>query len=125
MNVLIKGMEMPTTGLYIVSIDNTNGRNKTVATVERMLCIRDIRQIVGAFELIPVPAHGRLIDADAFCEKVLEIVERQKYDDFYAKSLSVGAILREMVRELRGEGFDGFDNAPTIIPAEPEKEKET
>jgi len=66
-----------------------------------------------------VPPHGRLIDADAFCEKVLEIVERQEYDDLYTKSLSVGAILREVVTELRGKGFDGFDNAPTIIPAEP------
>lgn len=74
------------------------------------------------YKAIPVPAHGRLIDADAFCEKILEIVERQKYDDFYAKSFSVGAILREVVNELRGVGLDGFDNAPTIIPADKEGE---
>lgn len=25
----------------------------------------DVRQIVGSFELVPIPPHGRLIDADA------------------------------------------------------------
>lgn len=81
-------------------------------------------QFIGRADTCPlfkIPSHGRLIDADAFCEKVLEIVERQKYDDFYAKRLSVGEILREVVRELRGKGFDGFDNAPTIIEAEGDK----
>ena len=59
MSILIKGMKMPTTGLYIVSVDNTNGRDKTVATIERMLGNRDVRQIVGSFELIHVPAYER------------------------------------------------------------------
>lgn len=62
--VYIKGMEMPTTGLYFVSVDNTNGRDKSVAAFERMLGNRDVRQIVGSFELIPVPEHGDLIDRD-------------------------------------------------------------
>ena len=68
--------------------------------------------------LVPVPPHGRLIDADALSDKILEIVERQKYDDFYARSFSVGWILREVVHELKGTGMDGYVNAPTIIPAE-------
>ena len=63
MGLYIKGMEMPTTGLYFVSVDNTGGRDKTIATVERMLGNCDVRQIVGSFELIPVQQHGRLIDA--------------------------------------------------------------
>ena len=63
--IYIPGMEMPTTGIYFVSVDNTGGRDKAVATVERMLGNRDVRQIVGSFELVPVPEHGRLIDADA------------------------------------------------------------
>ena len=74
--------------------------------------------------LVPVLPHGRLIDADAFSEKIIEIVERQKYDVLYAKNLSVGEILREVVNELRGTGLDGFVNAPTIIPAESLKEEE-
>ena len=59
MNVLIKGMEMPTTGLYFVSVDNMGGKDRTVVTVERMLGNRDVRQIIGSFELVPVPEHGR------------------------------------------------------------------
>lgn len=33
MSILIKGMEMPTTGLYFASVDNTSGRDKTIVTV--------------------------------------------------------------------------------------------
>ena len=63
MSVLIKNMEIPKTGLYFVSVDNTNGRDKTVITVERMLGNRDVRQIVGSFELVQVPEpHRDLID---------------------------------------------------------------
>jgi hypothetical protein len=64
-DLLIKGMEMPKTGLYFVGVDNSHGRDKTVITVERMLGNRDVRQIVGSVELITVPAHGDLIDRDA------------------------------------------------------------
>lgn len=101
MSILIKGMEMPTTGLYFVSVDNTGGRDKTIVTVERMLGNRDVRQIVGLFELAPVPPHGRLIDADAlkaslaFTEKTAE--------------WAVPA-LRAVLTVI--------DEMPTIIPAE-------
>ena len=65
-------MEMPKTGLYFVSVDNSNGRDKTVITVERMLGNRDVRQIVGSFELVSVPEpHGRLGDLD-------DIIKRAK-----------------------------------------------
>lgn len=70
-DILIKSMEMPQTGLYFVSVDNTGGRDKTVFTVERMVGNRDmgqiiVRQIIGSYEAIPVSPHGRCIDADAF-----------------------------------------------------------
>lgn len=64
MSVLIRGMEMPRTGLYVVSVDNTGGKDKTVVTVERMLGNRDVLLMVGSFELVPVPEHGDLIDRD-------------------------------------------------------------
>ena len=67
--IYAKGMEMPTTGLYFVSVDNTGGKDKPVVTVERMLGNRDVRTIIGAYELIPVPDHGRLIDADALKQR--------------------------------------------------------
>ena len=70
--------------------------------------------------LVSVPPHGRLIDADAFSAKIIEIIKAHDYDDFYAQSLSVGAILRDVVNELKGTSLDGFANAPTIIEAEGE-----
>lgn len=69
--IYIPDMETPTTGLYFVGVDNSNGRDKTVITVERMLGNRDVRQIVGSFELVPVHDHGRLIDADALRHWIL------------------------------------------------------
>ena len=121
MSVLIKGMEMPESCVYrkngqmitcpLYDVDGYCGALNTEA------CHKEDETMPNC-PLIPVPEHGRLIDADAISAKILEIVERQKYDDFYAKSFSVGAILREVVNELRGVGLDGFSNAPTIIPAE-------
>lgn len=60
-SILIKGVEMPSTGLYFVGVDNTGGSDKTIVTVERMLGNRDARQIVGSFELVPVQPHGWLM----------------------------------------------------------------
>lgn len=89
MGVYIRGMEMPQTGLYFVGVDNSNGRDKTVITVERMLGNRDVRQIVGSFELVPVPAHGRLIDADAVLRRYDYELSRTYTDDF-AKGFQLG-----------------------------------
>lgn len=96
-------MEMPPTGLYFVSVDNTNGRDKAVVTVERMLGNRDVRQIVGSFELIPVPEHGRLIDADALFKEIGADERFSILEAMYVQSL--------------------ISTAPTIIPAEPPKEE--
>ena len=102
-------------GIYIHGM----GMPKLVRIIEihpdGLVCTRTGIKLGDA---IPVPDHGRLIDADAFSAKMLEIVEQQKYDDSYAKSLSIGEILREVVHELRGEGLQGFENAPTVIEAE-------
>lgn len=65
MSVYIKGMEMPTTGLYLVSVDNSCGKDETVMIVRRMLGDRDVCQIIGAYNLAPFPEHGDLIDRDA------------------------------------------------------------
>ena len=61
----------------------------------------------------------RLIDADAFAEKIKEISIRQGYYDFYPESMSVGEILDSVIATLKGEGLGGFENAPTIdaVPA--------
>lgn len=106
MGVYIKGMEMPTTGLYFVSVDNTGGRDKTVATIERMLGNRDVRQIVGSFELVPVPPHGRCIDADALNYTML-------YKENWMNRTGV---------EAPAVWKKDIDAAPTIIEEEEEDE---
>ena len=124
MSIYIQGMEMPKScpceliGIgYDLSCSFTGGVAARVKEYYEC-CQNDTRP--SWCPLIPVPEHGRLIDADAFSAKILEIVERQKYDDFYTKNLSVGAVLREVVNELKGAGPAGFSNAPTIIPADKE-----
>ena len=100
MSILIKGMQMPpTTGLYVVSVDNTGGRDKTIMTIERM----DERRIIGSFELVPIPPHGDLIDRDALKNKKI-IFDSDEWDDVFDDGL---LFVMEQV-----------DNAPTIIPAE-------
>jgi len=98
MGIYIKGMEMPTTGLYFVSVDNSNGFDKTVVTVERMLGNRDVRQIIGSYEAVPVQPHGDLVDAN----DLLHDKQGQKL--------------------FRGDFRIAFnqiiERAPTIIPAE-------
>ena len=103
MSVLVKDMKMPTTGLYFVGVDDAGGRDKTVVTVERMLGNRDVRQIVGSFELVPVPPHGRLIDADALISQCKD--EKGSYYSF--QSAVVG---------------DAVESASTVIEAEDGKE---
>lgn len=116
MGIYINGMGIPTAGLYIVSVDNTNGRDKIVATIERMLCIRDIRQIVGTFELVHVPSHGRLIDADEISEHKYATIPsyRKEYCDGKPKSED------EIIAFKFGwnNAIDAItENAPTIIEA--------
>lgn len=62
MNILIKGIEMPKTGVYVLSVDNT-GKDKTIFTIaEHTHSGKIIPRYVG--EAVLVPSYGRLIDAD-------------------------------------------------------------
>lgn len=105
--VYIAGMKMPTTGLYFVSVDNTNGRDKTIVTVERMLGNRDVRQIIGSYELVPVPDHGRLIEKSALHEACYI-----HFEDFMKGNIDGKTALLNIEREIKA--------APTIIPADME-----
>lgn len=106
MSILIKGMEIPQTGLYFVGVDNTNGRDKTVVTVERMIGNRDVRQIVGSYELVPVPEHGRLIDGDVLFDFILNIYKNAKGDarKAYSDVLDVIVATGDVIPADRGEG---------------------
>jgi hypothetical protein len=116
MGVYLPNMEMPTTGLYFVSVDNSNGFDKTVVTVERMLGNRDVRQIIGSYEAVPVPQHGRLIDADALMH---EFEKAQRTMAQHGQEYSCSFMSSS--QELSTEWYcveDMLENALTIIPAE-------
>ncbi len=62
MSILIKGMEMPKTGVYVLSVDNT-GKDKTIFTIaEHTHSGKIIPRHVG--EAVPVPPHGQF-DAES------------------------------------------------------------
>ena len=84
MSILIRGLEMPKEGT-VIAIYKLDG--KFFASVHGTeLC-----------PLVPVPPHGRLIDADALKNK------HHWTDDFY---------------ETEYVEVEDIDAAPTIIPAE-------
>lgn len=94
MGIYLPNMEMPKTGCYILSVDNT-GKDKTIFTVAKHTQSGKIISCrVG--EAVPVPPHGRLIDADAVQE------EFKKFHD--------------------GKRLMLIDTAPTIIPASKSEE---
>ena len=89
MSVLIKGMEMPQKGEYECTI-------RVWADGTAMLYGNS--KLIDGGELVPVPPHGRLIDADAIRADIDEKRPGRSYED--AWTLTV------------------IDAAPTIIPAE-------
>lgn len=63
------------------------------------------------YEIIPVPPHGRLINADA---RVNVQMYNDEFEDFQAVNMSIDDLLDSSWIELEDD--------PTIIPAEPAKE---
>lgn len=99
MSILIRGMEMPKKG-HILSIVIQDG--KVIGSNSRKVLSK---------EVIEVPKHGRLIDADA-----LKGVCKEQWNDEYNKT----HIPRNWARAF--ECFDLYvDDAPTIIEAEGEE----
>lgn len=104
MSILIKGMEMPTSCDKCPFLDYeegfcfASGVNHESGWYESTLCPGGIKD--GRHEdcpLIPVPKHGRLIDGDALAAKC--------DSPYWCVWLS------------------DIDNAPTIIPEDPEEEE--
>ena len=103
MGIYIKGMEMPKDiepGLVIEFADGIDGKRYA-----RLWHYRH-GGLTEWLEAIPVPPHGRLIDADALCMKLKMM---------YAKAFGEGntayhAAYRSLERVVSHE--------PTIIPAE-------
>lgn len=108
MSVLIKGMEMPKSCGQCRFFVWSRGVGQHCAVDDRITFHATIDGLDVGYErngdcpLVPVPPHGRLIDADALAEKH-----------------------RELAYELRGANYDfhmtacsWVNNASTIIPAE-------
>lgn len=93
MGVYINGMEMPTKGyrLILIHADGT------------------VQSTDGETTAIPVPPHGRLIDADALLMRInYEVMEA------YMDGVCYGVHPSQEYLDLLGEIID---DAPTIIPA--------
>ena len=107
MSILIRGMEMPKpkfadmatvydayvlvspNGHAAIVVENKDGLDST------------------EFPLVPVPPHGRLIDADALTRKIVE--ECEKFDAMNQYDSGLRAGYRASTKAIR--------LAPTIIPA--------
>lgn len=112
MSILIRGMEMP--------------ENCAECPVNLSLCKRGYRYLLDHMELydrrakdcpiVPVPPHGRLIDADALMrefEKAERMME-QHGQEYSCSFMSSG-------QEISAEWYcveDMLENAPTVIPPE-------
>lgn len=98
MSLYIPGMEMPKTGTYILSVDNS-GTEKSVFTIANRGAGGNI-VVHQISEAIPVPPHGRLIDADK--------LEKE------------GWSLRRYLHSKDGCCIEAIliNKLPTIIPAE-------
>ena len=90
-------MEMPTGNDELRLIIHSNGQ-----------VIIDKKTYWEETEAVPVPPHGRLIDADALIEKVIA-----KYLEHERKGELVFA-----AAEIKQDIVDLISDAPTIIPAE-------
>lgn len=140
MSILIKGMDIPygcancnfvgspiydSKGRAIYScnvpVDSISGKNVT-------------EQVIDMYEggggncfpnwcpLVALPEkHGRLIDADAFADRIKFLIELQGYDDLSIdRYLTVGEVLNAVIDDLRGTALNGYENTPTVIEEEDE-----
>lgn len=110
MSVIVKGMEMP---------------ERCGACFLRGNCKQRIymEQRPKNCPLTELPPHGRLIDADKFAETLKKVSIRQGYDKLFSDNiLSVGDVFNAIATDLKGEGWDKYKLAPTVIEAEGETE---
>jgi hypothetical protein len=103
--VYIKGMEMPIDGFITVTITSDGrvvGNSKKENGKFEYLDNEDIAKAV------PVPPHGRLIDADALTRRILD--EHDKFEAMNQYDSGLRAGYRASTKAVR--------LAPTIIEAE-------
>lgn len=106
MSILIKGMEMPTNCMDcpFKGFDRAKGRGN-ICTINDSITLHavldgvDIKFVrMGDCPLVPVPAHGRLFDADALMREMHNVILEDGED--------------------RRIFYSVIERQPTIIPAE-------
>lgn len=117
MSILIPGMEMPTTCAKC-PLGHINAKRYAIecyAEYPTKLFDYDLaRHSTNPFcPLVPVPPHGRLIDADAAKELLKPVDSIRNYEPEWTWG------------ELYESNRNAIDKLPTIIPAEPPKEEHT
>jgi hypothetical protein len=76
-SVYIKGMEMPKSGIYTCELGVID-ENTAVLTI-----LTPIDEPQRSYKLVPVPPHGRLIDADALLGHMKKIHDKWKMEGHY------------------------------------------
>jgi hypothetical protein len=100
MSILIRGMEMPEKQVSVIL--NPNG----------LVEVLDANNVLlEEYQAVPVPPHGRLIDAS-------EKIKVQMYDDMTEDYYGVEMTIDDL---LSHKGWVEAD-VPTIIPADPAEE---
>jgi len=62
--------------------------------------------------------HGRLIDADAFADKIKEVSLRHRYEDLKLNRIcTVADVLNAVTHDLKGTALNGYELCPTVIEA--------
>ena len=104
MDILIRGMEMPSCCMFC-PVSNSIGCGLTNPPV----CMTSKEMLAGRPDwcpLVPVPPHGRLIDAS---EKIKVQIYDDMTEDYHMVEMTIDDLLCQGWVEA---------NAPTIIPAE-------
>lgn len=103
MSILIKGMEMPKQGRVTLQI----GADGAVYVVNK--CEITAEKYEKNFEVLEVPPHGRLIDADALMKSINDAREKDPLiADVYVDDYVIVS--------------DWLRNTPTIIPSDKDGE---
>ena len=101
MSILIKGMETPK------NFDSCMFSRRSIHNID--WCVLTKKDLPCDCPIVPVPPHGRLIDADALLELIgFEVRHYVVKDDFDKGRVAAWNNVIHVIREY----------APTIIPAE-------
>ena len=113
MSVLIKGMEMPKSCDMCWALDDYGDYPRCRITEEQRGYNFPVReQRMSKCPLVPVPPHGRLIDADALIDDMANMIP------WAIESPEEIAMVDGL-----SAGYEAVKAAPTIIPAEPSEEQ--